>query len=148
MHPFSHIIRRQPYEKALEKAKTVKPTESIGFTVPARFVHCDQSYIGAEEVFQDNLPSEVAHLSKTRWGIINVWRPIAPIRREPFAVCDARTVQDADLVGKRAILPKKGSGNFENVSSGQGFETWGANSSPEHKWYYQSKMTPEEVMCV
>ena len=32
---------------------------------------------------------------------------------------------DKDLVGKRANLPKQANGTFENVSSGQGFETWG-----------------------
>ena len=93
------------------------------------------------------MPEEVNALGKTRWGIINVWRPIAPIRRDPFAVCDASTVAEEDLVGKRANLPK-GKGTFENVSSGQGFETWGAYANSKHKWYYQSNMTPEEVMFV
>ena len=87
-------------------------------------------------------------LSKTRWGIINVWRPIAPIRREPFAVCDASTVAEEDLVGRRAHLPKNAKTQFANASSGKSFEIWGTFANPKHKWYYQSNMTPEEVMLV
>jgi hypothetical protein len=45
--------------------------------VPARFAHVDHSYSGAQEVLADNLedPEERARLSKTRWGIVNIWRP-------------------------------------------------------------------------
>jgi hypothetical protein len=89
-------------------------------TVPARYVHVDQSYNGALEVLRDNLRPDLAKsLAKTRWGIINVWRPIHnPVSRDPLAVCDARSVAESDLVAMAAILPSKGSNSFENVSAG------------------------------
>lgn len=49
--------------------------------VPARFIHIDQSNYGAVEVLDDNIhPPELAQkLKKTRWSIINCWRPIKPV---------------------------------------------------------------------
>lgn len=46
--------------------------------VPAAFVHVDQSENGAIQVLQDNVkPPELAQqLRKTRWSLVNVWRPI------------------------------------------------------------------------
>lgn len=51
--------------------------------VPARFIHIDQSEYGAREVLDDNIhPPELAQkLAKTRWSIMNVWRPIKPVYR-------------------------------------------------------------------
>lgn len=58
----------------------------------------DQSYLGAEQTIKA-IPeaAEMAPKANTRWGIINVWRPLKPITREPLAVCDARSVPDSDL---------------------------------------------------
>ena len=118
--------------------------------MPARFVHIDQSYNGALEVLRDNLPSDLAtSLSTTHWGIINVWRPIhKPVSRDPLAVCDARSVPESDLVLMPAVLPSKGSGTYDNVSAGGGFETWSVKANPGHKWYFASGMTPEEVLMI
>lgn len=91
--------------------------------------------------------SEAEKLGKTRWGIINVWRPITPVRRDPFAMCDWNSIDEADLVGVEAVLPSKGSGTFENVSK-RGFQIWAGKSNPNHRWYYASNMMPEEVYFV
>ena len=141
-------MRRQTYEKAVEVSKDLPAEEPTGFVAPARYAHVDQSYTGALEVLEDNLPLEAYIRSQTRWGIINVWRPIKSITREPFAACDARTVEDEDLVGRRTMLPKKGSGTYDGISRGESFEVWIAKASPKHQWWYQSHMTPGEVMFV
>ena len=116
---------------------------------PAMFIHIDQSYDGAARVLQDNLPPQDAEkLAKSRWGIINVWRPIErPVTREPLTVCDATTVPESDLRGVTANLPK-GRGTFDNVSKGKGFETWQLVVNPEHQWYYASEMEPEETLMI
>ena len=94
------------------------------------------------------MPDEAEALRKKRWGIINVWRAISPIARDPFAASDARSVPEDDLFAKNVILPPKGSKTFEDVSAGGGFERWAVKGSPAHKWYYKSSMVPEEVMFV
>lgn len=130
--------------------KGLSDDESVKMTVPARYVHVDQSYDGALEVLRDNLRSDLAKsLAKTRWGIINVWRPIRnPVSRDPLAVCDARSVAESDLVAMTAVLPSKGSNNFENVSAGCSFETWSVKANLDHRWYFASGLTPEEVLLI
>lgn len=80
-------MRNDSREAAEEKVKTdpkladdKAPIEDV---VPARFIHIDQSEYGAHEVLRDNIhPPELAEkLGKTRWSIINVWRPIKPVHR-------------------------------------------------------------------
>jgi len=109
----------------------------------------DQSYRGAEKALEDNLPrSDVEKIRKTRRAIINVWRPFETVRREPFAICDARTVAEADLRPVTAHLPK-GSGNaFKDVSKGTGFETWNVAYNEAHQWYYADNMEPYEALLV
>lgn len=119
-------------------------------TPPTRVVHIDQSYDGAVKVLKDNLPSDLAaRLSNTRWGIINVWRPIhRVVTKDPLAVCDAGSVAESDLVAREVILPSKGSGNFENVSAGGRFEIWDVKANPNHRWYFVSNIAPEEVLLI
>ena len=150
VQPFSHIIRRQTWEAALSAGKGLQDEENVKMTAPARFVHIDQSYKGALEVLSESLPSELAKsLAKTRWAIINVWRPIHhAISRDPLAVCDARSVLESDLIPVRALLPSKGSGTYESVSGGKSFETWSIKANPDHKWYFASGLSPEDVMLI
>ena len=147
---FSHIIRRQPFQKAIDTAHTLDPSDVIPFMTPAMYVHVDQSYEGAVQVLEQNLPAEEANkLGTTRWGIINVWRPIERVvTREPLAVCDATTVPESDLRSILAVLPKTGDGYFKKVSKGEGFEIWNIAANPAHRWYYASEMTPDETLFI
>ena len=87
---------------------------------------------------------EAARLSNGRWGIINVWRPIhKAASRDPLGMCDARSVDaERDLVPMLARLPGKGSGTYEDVSAGGGFETWGVRYNEKHRWSYCSCFGP------
>jgi hypothetical protein len=39
--------------------------------------------------------------SNKRWGIVNLWRPLKTVRRDPLCVCDARSVNtEKDLVNQ------------------------------------------------
>ncbi|KAF2160517.1 hypothetical protein M409DRAFT_29137 [Zasmidium cellare ATCC 36951] len=148
--PFSHIIRRQSYKESIEAAKKAKEMDIIRSMNPAIFCHVDQSYNGALQVLEDNMsPPEAERWKRSRWGIINVWRPIErAVLREPLAVCDARTVDEADLRPVMAFLPQKGAGTFDQVSKGKGFEIWNLAKNEDHKWYYASRMIPEEVLLI
>ena len=119
---------------------------------PARLVHIDQSYNGAVRFLNDNPPpdTDAATLSKSRWGIINVWRPIhSVVERDPLAVCDARSVSESDLVPMPAVLPSTPAGTYENVSAKDRTpETWSIKGNPAHKWYYASELSPEEVLLI
>ncbi len=70
--------------------------------------------------------------------LANVWRPIEPVERDPLAVCDASSVEREDLVfgpigGKSAAGVPHASG-------------WNLSFSARHRWYYLSRMRPDEVL--
>jgi hypothetical protein len=155
VHVFSHLVRRDTVEAnqnalaALEKTSNeIADTHGFGKVVPARFAHIDQSLDGAYTLLKDNLPEEAATLAKKRWGTINIWRPLATIRRDPLAVCDARTIEEEDLARVQAKLPPKseGKGYYDSVSKGDGFESLELRANPNHKWYYTSNLTPDECL--
>ncbi|KAH7360642.1 hypothetical protein BKA65DRAFT_493698 [Rhexocercosporidium sp. MPI-PUGE-AT-0058] len=88
-------------------------------------------------------PGEAVGLKKVRHSIINVWRPIRTIKRDPLALSDARSIPEEDLVHVTTYLAK-----------GRTNMTWGVlppavdektGRQEKHKWYWCSEMTPDEV---
>lgn len=77
VRPFSHLVRHQKWEDAQPDWADKADDEIVRKRVPARFAHVDHSYYGAQQILRDNLTDEEERekLTKTRWGIINVWRP-------------------------------------------------------------------------
>lgn len=73
-----------------------------------------------------------------RFAIINVWRNIAnePVATHPLALCDAQSVQPADLVV------------FEIHYQDRVGENYFAKHSPGHRWYYYPEMTRNEVLLI
>jgi hypothetical protein len=158
VHTFSHLVRRNQAEgneallRSLEEAAgpngEIPHDQAMGKVVPARFAHVDQSPNGARTILKDNLPEEWEQLSKTRWGIVNIWRPIKKIHRDPLALCDSRSIRDEDLAIVHSTLPKKGIGKsyYDSVSKGDGFETLELRAHPDHQWWYVESLTPEEAL--
>ncbi|KAI0536366.1 hypothetical protein GGR58DRAFT_528394 [Xylaria digitata] len=156
VHCFSHLIRQRTVEANIEALRkleesrgkdNVSDREGFGMAVPARHAHIDQSGKGAHTLLNENLPDEAEKLSKTRWGTVNLWRPIQTIRRDPLCFCDGRTISEEDLVPMDAIPPPKGTSSFyESISRGNGFQTLEVRANPNHKWYYLSEMQPEEAL--
>ena len=99
-------------------------------------VHIDQSYQASKQRVSHHLPTEAEKLLTTRYQIINVWRPIKPIYKDPLAVADAHSVPDSDLVPVALIYPDRRG------------ETYTVRPNKQHKWYYAYGQTPEEVMLI
>lgn len=68
--------------------------------------------------------------------IINVWRPIRTIVRDPLAVAEANSVPDSDLVPTALIYPNRRG------------ETYAVRHNESHKWFYKRGLTPEEVLLI
>ncbi|OCT49996.1 GA4 desaturase family protein [Cladophialophora carrionii] len=147
---FSHIVRRTPWEsitKEIEE-KQIPDDARVGKIGPAHFAHIDQGPLGAQQLFDETLsPEEAARFSKTRWGIINVWRPIKPVRRNPLALCDMRSVPDEDLVPVYTRAPRD-YGSYTAEKMAKSYQSMTATSNPNHAWYYASGMTPDEVLML
>jgi hypothetical protein len=83
-----------------------------------------------------HLGEDAPELLKGRYQIINVWRPIKPIFKDPLTVGDANTIPDSDLVGIKLIYPDR-----------EG-ETYGVKPNPDIKWYYRYGQTPDLVTLI
>ncbi len=99
-------------------------------------MHIDQSYTAAKSRVPHHLPEISDKLLQSRYQIINVWRPIKRILKDPLAVAKANSVPDSDLVPVALIYPNR-----------EG-ETYTVRASEQHEWYYCYGQTPEEVMLI
>lgn len=104
---------------------------------PLYGVHVDQSFSAAEGVAQRWLGCRAEELlQKPRYMIINIWRPVQTITRDPLAVCDAQSVPDSDLVSVPVQFPDHKTEAVEVKPSNTG----------AHRWYFMDQQTPEDVL--
>ena len=83
-----------------------------------------------------HLPDDAERLLRGRYQIINVWRPIKTIRKDPLGVADATSVPDEDLLPVQLIYPNRVG------------ETFTVRSNDCHNWFYLREQTPREVMLI
>lgn len=103
---------------------------------PVQRVHIDQSYSAALSRVPFHIPEDSEELLKGRVQIINVWRPIKKVLRDPLAIAEANSVFEEDLVPIGLIYPtRKG-------------ETLSVKHSDRHRWYFKNQLTPEEVILI
>ncbi|KXT02976.1 hypothetical protein AC578_10580 [Pseudocercospora eumusae] len=134
-----HITRRHSVED-VDEARSRDPRAAVTMPHPTMFAHIDQSYAGARAVLSGWAPIDP---SKHRHAIVNAWRPLKTVHRDPLAVCDARSVAESDLEEVRVAL------RFESAE-GEMVQrvntTWEVKANPAHKWYWPKQMTPDEVL--
>jgi len=108
-------------------------------SLPARFIHVDISDTTAEQFAQRSMPKESGRALQ-RFAHYNVWRALsAPPQDIPLTVCDARSVQLADLMCADAIFDEKDKPEWS-------FEGWVVRHNPAHRWSYFSDMTRDEAL--
>ncbi|EKM50109.1 uncharacterized protein PHACADRAFT_264655 [Phanerochaete carnosa HHB-10118-sp] len=126
---FDHTIRRKP-DHPNPEGKLIRG--------PVERVHIDQTFDASVARVHRHLGEDAERLLKGRVRIINVWRPIHhPVAHKPLAVSDWRHLDtEHDLVPIRFIYPDRVAGTFS------------VRYNPDHKWYYLSNQTPEEVTLI
>ncbi|KAF6825648.1 hypothetical protein CPLU01_10147 [Colletotrichum plurivorum] len=129
---FNHQIRRGP---ANWHSLGERNTERRG---PLHKAHVDQSYDGAIMMARHHLGAEADELlgGGRRFQIINLWRPIKTVHKDPLAVADGNSVAEEDLVGAAIIYPRHRA------------ETWTIKPNPAHRWYYKSQQRPDEPLLI
>lgn len=105
---------------------------------PQERVHIDQTYEASVNRVREHLRDDADRLLSSRVRLINVWRPIGnPVAHKPLAVSDWRYVDTSkDLIPVRLIYPQRAGSNYS------------VKYNPEHKWYYLSNQTPDEVILI
>jgi len=125
VHIFDHTVRASDPE--VRELKQIRESVSL--------VHGDYTSGSGFVCLQENLGDEAAELSKGRFQIINVWRPLVdPVEDFPLALCDLRSVSEQDLVDTERRAPNH-TGELQL-----------AVHSPAHRWFYYPGMRPDEVL--
>ncbi|KAK1513745.1 cephamycin biosynthesis protein CmcJ [Colletotrichum paranaense] len=68
--------------------------------------------------------------------LYGMWRPIRPITRDPFAVSDARTIPDSDLVFVPVRFPDHDTEAVEVRPP----------TASQHKWYFKDQQQVDDVL--
>ena len=109
--------------------------ERYAIREPVNAVHNDYTESSAPQRLRDLLPEEAEMLLQHRFQIVQVWRPInVPAQRSPLAICDAASLEDADLILTELCYEDR-VGEIYHV---------GYNRA--HRWYYFPDMQTDEAL--
>ena len=102
---------------------------------PVLSAHNDYTEWSGPQRVRDLLPEESAILLQKRFAIIQVWRAInQPIRANPLALADARSVAPGDLLISERRYPNR---------VGQ---TYRLKYNPGHRWFYFPELARDEAI--
>lgn len=122
---FDHTVRAS--DPQLRETKQVRE--------PATLVHNDYTANSGFVCLNENLGDEAEVLSKNRFQIINIWRPLVdPVENFPLALCDVRSIDARDMIDAERRAPN----HIGEISL--------ATYNPDHRWVYFSNMRPDEVL--
>jgi hypothetical protein len=122
---FDHTLRSG--SEAEREAKLVRE--------PVLSAHNDYTEWSGPNRVREVMGEEAERLLERRFAIIQAWRPIVdPIRSNPLAMADARTVAPEDLLIAERRYPNR---------VGQ---TYRLKYNPSHRWFYFPEMRREEAI--
>lgn len=121
---FDHTIRHG--DQATREEKLLRE--------PVFYVHNDYTENSAPRRLREVLPEDADRLLQRRHAIIQVWRPLKTISRNPLAFADARSVAFSDLVVSERRYPHRVG------------ETYRVRYNPAHEWHQFPQQTPEEAL--
>ncbi|MEE8241573.1 MAG: CmcJ/NvfI family oxidoreductase, partial [Nitrospirales bacterium] len=122
---FDHTLRSG--DKTEREARLIRE--------PVLSAHNDYTEWSGPQRVREILPAEAEALSARRFAIIQVWRAInQPIRANPLAIADARSIPMEDfLVAERRYPQRVG-------------QTYRLKYSPNHRWFYFPEMRRDEAL--
>ena len=102
---------------------------------PVLSAHNDYTEWSGPNRVRELLPDEADKLLERRFAVIQVWRAInQPIRSNPLAIADARSVAPQDLLVAERRYPHR---------IGQ---TYRLKYNPAHRWFYFPQMQRDEAL--
>src|SRR5438128_1652964 len=95
------------------------------------------AYAPGPHAVRDPLAADAEELLRGRVQVINLWRPIhGPLQDAPLAMCDAKTIDPADLVPSDLVYRHRVG------------ETYSVTYNPAHRWYYVPEMRRDEALLL
>jgi hypothetical protein len=124
------------FDHTVRKVRPGQVSDSPSTRQPVQRVHVDQTPISAHRRVERHAPN----VPWKRFQLINVWRPLKNnVYDYPLAVADFRSIDVInDLIPTTLVYPPP-------LPNG---ETYSIVYNPQHRWYYWSKMTPDEVLLL
>ncbi|KAK1961466.1 hypothetical protein LY78DRAFT_721992 [Colletotrichum sublineola] len=106
-----------------------------GIPQPSLLTHVDVTADAAKAIVHELFEGLADRILQARYQIITVWRPFEqPVRDWPLAICDARTVDTADLIPSDVIYPTFVTENYL------------AHYNEQNQWYWLPDHKPNEVL--
>lgn len=102
---------------------------------PAYRVHCDTDALQAQKHVLSFLEDEGPAALTKRFLKVNLWRPIATVRRDPLAIVDLNSRTPTDLVPLDVVRPLAPGGKQTIMA---------VRATEGHKWYYKYEQKPDE----
>lgn len=126
---FNHIVRNAP------RTEHVTPK---GYKGPATRPHVDISPVYAPDMLKEKYPDKAEEIMQRRWQVLNLWRPIKTVYRDPLAISDATTVPESDLA-TCSYQAEEGKATVKVLFTKGGRQGM-------HRWYYLNEQRPEELL--
>lgn len=144
-YTFDHLIREPGKQTAggglspAGGATVTGPEQGGGYVGGVHMDYTEHSvwaeYLALHGVREPSHPDRVVNL--------NFWRPLRDVvEGNPLALCDARTVRAEDLLETMIFGYGHESYSWHEI----GVAVYNVAYSPEHRWYYYPRMTPDEVL--
>ena len=129
---FDHTIR----SKANQEKKLTQETNTSQ-RAPVMLVHCDYTSKSAPLRVRQLLGDEAEELLKHRVAFFNVWKPFNnTVEERPLAMCDVTTAPFNDFHTLHLRYRDRTGENYV------------MRYSPNHKWWYFPKMTPDQCILL
>lgn len=125
---FNHVIRSSPRED----------TGAQGRSGPAVRAHNDLAPSLAPSILAEHVPQDMEDIMTRRWQVVNIWRPLKQVFKDPFAVTDASSIPAADFY-LHQYPPRADRGPIDIYFTK-------SDHVQMHKWYYLHAQRPEEVL--
>jgi len=103
-----------------------------------RRCHVDVAPSGIEDCVIKRIGEEFMKPLAGRWKIINAWKPIKTVERDPLAIADL--IPDEDVV---EIQRFRADGS---VSEGRYMVKAASAGKEDHKWYFAPEQKPDELL--
>lgn len=94
-------------------------------------------------MLRKKLPNECEAIlaSGIRWQIVNLWRPIQTIYKDPLAVGASHSFAEEDLIQAEVVYTQQKRHLGKN-------QTWTIVPNEKHQWYYKNEQRPDEVVFI
>jgi hypothetical protein len=101
---------------------------------PFLSVHNDYTAWSGPQRVRDLFPNEADSLLTRRCAIVQMWRPVKTVERDPLAIADARSLDAKDFIAAERRFP-------DRVG-----EIYQFQFNPAHRWFYFPRMTRDEAL--